>query len=60
MSTHNLTAITEVIHIKGLDEVNDPPCVNYQDPVYKNKPFEQGALFLLAEIRGLLKKIDES
>ena len=73
MVTHDLTKTTKVIRIGGgdvniasdksfvinTDPINDPPCTNYQDTVYKNKPFEQGALFLLAEIRQLLKKIDE-
>ena len=73
MVTHNLTKTTKVTRIGGgdvniasdksfvinTDPINDPPCANYQDTVYKNKPFEQGALFLLAEIRQLLKKIDE-
>jgi|TARA_Y100000310_G_scaffold340984_1_gene438624 hypothetical protein len=74
MTTHNLTAGTQVVQIEsgvadggtavpirvdGLDIQNDPPCANYLDPVYKGRPDVQGQLFLLAEIRGLLKKLAE-
>jgi hypothetical protein len=57
MAIHNLVKNTEVTHIKGFDELDNPPCANYRDSVYKNKPFEKGTIFLLAEIRQLLIKL---
>ena len=54
MTTHDLTG-TAIRYEEDAD--NTPPCALWTDPVYKGKPFEQGTLFLLAEIRALLKNL---
>lgn len=52
MAIHDLTNSTVVVDLLYPDD--DPTATNWTDGVYDGKPFERGAIFLLAEIRQLL------